>query len=97
MPRCTAHAARGPVVCIVPVRTRSANAMAEVTEADARRMEFTKLIALRRDVRRAKSNRALAKTVVDFRACIDGSGAKNLTKNALKYLEDLETALTISP
>ena len=85
-----------PSVFIVPMRasrTRSEHAQEEAPEADARRIKLGKLLQLRKDVVAAKSNRAVAKTVVEFGACIDKSKGRTLTKDALGYLEDLVCAL----
>lgn len=89
-----------PSVYAVPLRTsrtRSGRQQENAPEADARRIKMDKLFRLRRDVVQAKSNRALAKMVADFGACIDKSKGRTLTKDALGFLEGLTGTLRAMP
>lgn len=89
-----------PSVFAVPLRTsrtRSGTAQEHAPEADARRIKMDVLFRLRRDVAQARSNRALAKMVTDFGACIDKSKGRTLTKDALGFLDGLVGALRTVP
>ena len=89
-----------PSVYAVPLRgsrTRSGHAQEAAPDADARRIKMNTLLRLKRDVVQAKSNRALAKMVGDFGACIDKSKGRTLTKDALAFLDSLAGTLRAMP
>lgn len=86
-----------PSVYIVPMRTsRRLQDQQENRDAgDVRRSKMTKLVALKRDVVQAKTNKRIAQLVSEFGTTIDKSKGRTLTKDALGFLESLQATIRV--
>jgi casein kinase 1 len=85
-----------PSVYVVPIRTsrRQVSLQQEnKSEGDARRAKVNKLITLRQDVVKAKSNKQLANIVLDFGATIDKAKARTVTKDSIMFLDHLTATI----
>ncbi|KAI0087784.1 kinase-like protein [Irpex rosettiformis] len=82
-----------PSVYVVPIRSSRRQHLSSqsenIPEGVARKEKTMKMLALRRDVLKAKSNKDLAKLILDFGAIIDKSKSRSITKDSIAFLESI--------
>lgn len=80
-----------PSVFVQPMRTsrRLQQLSTQAPGGVTREAKVTKLVTLRRDVAKAKSNRQLAKLVSEYGTTIDQSKGRTITKDSILFLQEL--------